>query len=86
MGVYCPGLTGAPLALTADAAGPEVLVSCSVVQPGKKPAAAFPCFHIDFESFSQTMRNFLGEEEGSFPKVEEMLKGKKKLTQGEQQQ
>lgn len=68
---------GALLALTADAAGPEVLVSHSAVQPGKNPDTAFHCFCIDFKFLSQTMRNFLDEEERSFPKVKEMLRGKK---------
>jgi len=51
MGIYCPGLTGALLALTADAAGPEVLVSHSGVQLGKNSDAAFHCFHKPQEIF-----------------------------------
>lgn len=59
MGIYCPRLVGALLALTADAAGLEVVVSRSVVQPVENPTTAFHCFRINFKSFIQTTRNFL---------------------------
>lgn len=83
MGIYCPGLLGSLLAPAADAAGPEVLVSRSVIQP-LCYSAAFHGLHIDFKCFSQTTRNCLDEEERRFPQVEEMLRGKK-LAQDEQQ-